>query len=255
MLLDDPLSAVDAHVGEHIFHEAITGPLSNGVTRILVTHHVHLLSRCDKVIVLEHGRIAHCGTFSELVDQGVEFAGAVDVSKMSETEVSAANVAEVLPLNAPKKAVVASDDVTKALIKSGKTLVKDEQREEGSVSGSAYMKYARAGGKYYVAFEVCVQQARNMTDRKTRFLRLMDCDWSVRHSGLRQSGRDHGRLLVGALGRAQLCSSAEWRAIHSSSRKPLSRHICFIRYTWSSRFNWEVFTDRCPSPWCFSKAP
>ena len=158
MLLDDPLSAVDAHVGEHIFHEAISGPLSEDVTRILVTHHVHLLSRCDRVIVLDHGRIAHCGTYSELVAQGVVFAGAVDVSKVNDAPVSAEAV-DVIPLDAPKKTVAASDDDTKALIKSGKKLVKDEQREEGSVSGSAYMKYARAGGKYHVALALCVEQA------------------------------------------------------------------------------------------------
>lgn len=46
VLMDDPLSAVDAHVGEHIFPNAIEGPLTRGTTRILVTHHVH-----DKVIL------------------------------------------------------------------------------------------------------------------------------------------------------------------------------------------------------------
>ena len=44
LLLDDPLSAVDSHVGEHLFSEAIAGEISNGRTRILVTHHVHVLS-------------------------------------------------------------------------------------------------------------------------------------------------------------------------------------------------------------------
>jgi len=40
VLLDDVLSAVDSHVGEHIFRECITGPLLRGTTRILVTHQV-----------------------------------------------------------------------------------------------------------------------------------------------------------------------------------------------------------------------
>ena len=59
LLLDDPLSAVDSHVGEHLFSEAIAGEISNGRTRILVTHHVHVLSRCDMVIVMENGTIKH----------------------------------------------------------------------------------------------------------------------------------------------------------------------------------------------------
>ena len=45
-LFDDPLSAVDAIVGRHLFREAI-GPnsLTAGATRILVTHHVKALIR------------------------------------------------------------------------------------------------------------------------------------------------------------------------------------------------------------------
>ncbi len=46
-LLDDPLSAVDAHVGEHIFHQCIHGQVLAGKTRLLVTHHLHVLPQCD----------------------------------------------------------------------------------------------------------------------------------------------------------------------------------------------------------------
>lgn len=55
-LLDDPLSAVDAHVGKHLFKECI-GPKGRlarrHVTRILVTHQVHFLKEADWVIVLK----------------------------------------------------------------------------------------------------------------------------------------------------------------------------------------------------------
>ena len=102
-LLDDPLSAVDAHVGQvgqiyhiichynpfilikfkpvyaflnylypisphllqHIFHECILGALQNK-TRVLVTHQVHLLHLCDMIIVLDQGIIKACGTYEDL---------------------------------------------------------------------------------------------------------------------------------------------------------------------------------------------
>jgi ABC-type transport system involved in cytochrome bd biosynthesis fused ATPase/permease subunit len=53
-LLDDPLSAVDAIVGRHLFDKAI-GPesLAKESTRILVTHSVAYLNQCDWIIVLE----------------------------------------------------------------------------------------------------------------------------------------------------------------------------------------------------------
>lgn len=52
---DDPLSAVDARVGKHIFDNLLsrrTG-LLKGDTCILVTHQLQFLPRCDHVVVLE----------------------------------------------------------------------------------------------------------------------------------------------------------------------------------------------------------
>ncbi|KAL7567897.1 hypothetical protein ACA910_019617 [Epithemia clementina (nom. ined.)] len=140
MLMDDPLSAVDAHVGEHIFSRAINGPLGRGVTRVLVTHHVHLLSRCDSVIVLDRGTIKHEGKYKELLAQGVTFAGAVDVSKAQEESGE-----DVENLGESKEEVL-TDEKKAALKKSGAKLVSTEERQEGSVDGSAYLHYARAGG-------------------------------------------------------------------------------------------------------------
>ena len=86
LLLDDPLSAVDSHVGEHLFAKAIAGEDTKDTTCVLVTHHVHFLPRCDKVIVMNQGRIQHQGTYEELIAQGVDFAGAVDSSRQSSDE-------------------------------------------------------------------------------------------------------------------------------------------------------------------------
>ena len=71
-LLDDPLSAVDAHVGQHLFQECICGALAAS-TRILVTHQLQFLPSADLVLVLAGGRIAHAGTYSALTAAGVEF--------------------------------------------------------------------------------------------------------------------------------------------------------------------------------------
>ncbi len=50
-LLDDPLSAVDAHVGRHLFDRAINGFLQNK-TRILVTHQLQYLQNTDQILIL-----------------------------------------------------------------------------------------------------------------------------------------------------------------------------------------------------------
>jgi ATP-binding cassette, subfamily C (CFTR/MRP), member 1 len=43
ILFDDPLSALDAHVGEFVFQEAILGLQRLGKTVVLVTHALHML--------------------------------------------------------------------------------------------------------------------------------------------------------------------------------------------------------------------
>lgn len=67
-LLDDPLSAVDAHVGRHIF-EKVIGP--NGLlrekTRILVTHGLTYTKMADEILVMLEGKIEESGTFEHLI--------------------------------------------------------------------------------------------------------------------------------------------------------------------------------------------
>ena len=74
-LLDDPLSAVDSHVGKHIFEEVISynGVLSDK-TRILVTHGITYLPKTDHIIVLKEGKISEQGSYQELVERKGEFA-------------------------------------------------------------------------------------------------------------------------------------------------------------------------------------
>lgn len=55
-LIDDPLSAVDAHVQSHMFDECIgrNGILARqNATRILVTHQLHFLKEADWIVVLK----------------------------------------------------------------------------------------------------------------------------------------------------------------------------------------------------------
>ena len=63
-ILDDVLSAVDAHVGKHIFNECVTKLLKN-TTRIFITNQLHLLDKVDHVIMMEQGRIVEQGAFKD----------------------------------------------------------------------------------------------------------------------------------------------------------------------------------------------
>jgi len=73
VLLDDPLSAVDAYVGKHIFSECIQKEMK-GRTVIFVTHQLQFLKDCDGVITLKEGRIAEHGDHVSLMKAGGEYA-------------------------------------------------------------------------------------------------------------------------------------------------------------------------------------
>uniref|UniRef100_A0A3B3TXC5 ABC-type glutathione-S-conjugate transporter n=1 Tax=Poecilia latipinna TaxID=48699 RepID=A0A3B3TXC5_9TELE len=74
-LLDDPLSAVDAHVGQHIFDRVI-GPkgVLRDKTRILVTHGMSFLPQADLILVLADGKITESGSYQELLGRHGAFA-------------------------------------------------------------------------------------------------------------------------------------------------------------------------------------
>ncbi|XP_067909266.1 canalicular multispecific organic anion transporter 1 isoform X2 [Heterodontus francisci] len=80
IILDDPLSAVDAHVGKHIF-EKVIGPngLLKDKTRILVTHGVTFLPQMDEIVVLVDGGVSEVGSFKTLKANRGAFADFLNV--------------------------------------------------------------------------------------------------------------------------------------------------------------------------------
>ncbi|KFQ32034.1 Multidrug resistance-associated protein 1, partial [Mesitornis unicolor] len=74
-LLDDPLSAVDAHVGQHIF-EHVLGPsgLLKDKTRVLVTHTINILPQVDNIVLLVDGTVSEIGSYQELLQRNGAFA-------------------------------------------------------------------------------------------------------------------------------------------------------------------------------------
>ena len=76
ILMDDPLSAVDAHVCLALFDECIQKTLG-GRTRVLVTHQIQFLPSADFIIVVDNCRIAFAGTYDELQRSTVDVAAMI----------------------------------------------------------------------------------------------------------------------------------------------------------------------------------
>ncbi|XP_020299812.1 ATP-binding cassette sub-family C member Sur [Pseudomyrmex gracilis] len=75
ILMDDPLSALDQHVGNQIFDQGVKKfLLRNGRTVIMVTHKVELLSAAHQVIVMDDCRVRAVGTKFSIENSDAELA-------------------------------------------------------------------------------------------------------------------------------------------------------------------------------------
>ena len=72
LLLDDVLSAVDAHTAHHLYTECLKGDLMHNRTVILVSHHVQLCAPGARyIVVLDNGRIQFQGDKDKFNASGV----------------------------------------------------------------------------------------------------------------------------------------------------------------------------------------
>lgn len=67
-LLDDPLSAVDAHVGKHIFKNCIESFLSEKIC-VLVTHQIQFLKEVKHVVEMKGGKVKDVENLEDLVER------------------------------------------------------------------------------------------------------------------------------------------------------------------------------------------
>ncbi|KAJ2962176.1 hypothetical protein NQZ79_g2672 [Umbelopsis isabellina] len=156
IVMDDCLSAVDAHTAKHLYENCLMGDLMQNRTRILVTHHVGLcLKGADYIVALQNGEVAGAGHPMDVVKTGVL---GEELANMEEEVADAAEGTAVegkvpeLPKTVGKKDRKDGD---------GK-LTQDEVRAEGSVSLAVWKTYFDAsGGTFFwlaVLFMFCVAQ-------------------------------------------------------------------------------------------------
>jgi ATP-binding cassette subfamily B protein len=104
LILDDPLSAVDAKTEAAIL-EAIERQAAKR-TVLLVTHRVAAAARCDRIVVLDEGRIVEAGTHDQLLRGGGIYAAFAEEQRMASEleEIDAPSVP--VPANEPEGVAV-----------------------------------------------------------------------------------------------------------------------------------------------------
>ncbi|KAG5351318.1 hypothetical protein C0989_006977 [Termitomyces sp. Mn162] len=148
VLLDDPLSAVDAYVGKGILHQCLlSGPLSTR-TRILATHVLHVLKKTDYIFIMDRGVIAEQGTYEDLVKNSSIFSSLMDEHGSLEAPEGARPQREI------RTTVVDWDQSGKEVEAA---LMQVEERNTGAVIWDVYKKYLRfSGGFVWVPIIVCL---------------------------------------------------------------------------------------------------
>lgn len=138
LVLDDIFSAVDAHVGRHILEHGLLGPLAEGRTRILATHHEGLvLSSASYVVRLlgadDGSSVAQATTQVPLRrSRGVSGTSSTQTSPTRKVSDSSDFSLEELGIEPPQPA----------------KFVEEEVRERGHIKWLVYRSYMSAAGGF-----------------------------------------------------------------------------------------------------------
>lgn len=148
------MTAVDAHVGRHIFDHAICGLLKDKC-RILATHQLHVLHRCDRIIWMQDGHIQTIDTFDNLMANNEGF------QKMM------ASTAQEEKVNQDADGAEEGKETKKKPATRRVALMQQEERAVKSVPWSIYAAYIRASGTLwnglFVVLLLALSQGANIT--------------------------------------------------------------------------------------------
>lgn len=131
-LLDDPLSAVDTHVGKQLFDDCICEYLKTKCV-ILVTHQLQYLKKVDRIIFLKGGRMQISGSYQDLKESNTNFTKMLaDIEEEEEEE------------SKQRKQNVKEDDENDLAVQK----LASEGKGTGGISWHVYKSYMKAGGHW-----------------------------------------------------------------------------------------------------------
>ena len=146
VIMDDPLSALDAHVAKDVFNKCVRGVFREKAV-LLITHQLHFVERADTILVMKDGEVVERGSYEELIEnagyfrQMMESYRGTQEKEMRKTEEQAP---EAFSLSEKDRDQMKS--VTSEQNLSAKTAQKEEHREQGAVKKNVYITYFKALG-------------------------------------------------------------------------------------------------------------
>ncbi|KAJ1116094.1 hypothetical protein NDU88_004313 [Pleurodeles waltl] len=160
-LLDDPLSAVDAEVGRHLFDKCICQALHKKIC-ILVTHQLQYLTAAKQILILKEGQVVDRGSFTELLQSGVDFASLLkseDDDQPTTPDTPVVNPSRNRTFS--QSSVRSQESLVQSQIEGAAdhlptepvlTAFPEETRSKGKIGFKLYRKYFKAGANYLMIF-------------------------------------------------------------------------------------------------------
>lgn len=151
-LLDDPLSAVDPKVANHIFNRCIKGYLQyQRKTVVLVTHQLQFLREADKVLVLDKGTMIAYGSYAQLLSANFDFLSHLDSDaskKPIKKESANAGVRTAsVKANSFSEMEDSLADIPDEEPAPRSSTDREEQRSTGQFDSRIYWRYLKASGR------------------------------------------------------------------------------------------------------------
>uniref|UniRef100_H0X343 ATP binding cassette subfamily C member 4 n=1 Tax=Otolemur garnettii TaxID=30611 RepID=H0X343_OTOGA len=159
-LLDDPLSAVDAEVGKHLFELAcLCQELWQKHSEFLVVHKIGALTWASRSIDNYNGEMVQKGTYTEFLKSGVDF-GSLLKKENEDTEQPSVSETPTLRSRTFSESSIWSQQSSRPSLKDGapegqdtddvQATLPEETRLEGKVGFKAYKNYLTAGAHWTV---------------------------------------------------------------------------------------------------------
>lgn len=158
-LLDDPLSAVDTHVGRHLFDQCMRGFLRDDIV-LLVTHQLQFMEQADIIVIMDKGRISAMGTFESMRKSGLDFAKLLMQADQQEDTNSKGGGDELsqsrLMLSRQNSKMRSRQNSVSSMSSVADSAPGDspmqtqESREQGKIGLTLYKKYFGASGGYFL---------------------------------------------------------------------------------------------------------
>ncbi|KAH9501409.1 Multidrug resistance-associated protein 4 [Dermatophagoides farinae] len=135
-LLDDPLSAVDVNVANHIFERCIMDYLKSK-TVILVTHQSQFIRNASKILVLDNGRQLAFDHYDEIIKSKL-----INLGSLFQQKNSIEIVASEIPMN---ESMVIGYDMDSKQKNLKPKIIGEIKTSKGSINSKVYLNYIKAG--------------------------------------------------------------------------------------------------------------